>query len=449
MRELLYITPYFPPQSQVGALRPLKFVRHLPALGWLPVVLADLWPSDAVDVSLRAEVPAEVPVIFDYSHRAARTLLALPERQAHAKTAPRRKIDWERYLPSWLNRPELLPLAEHSPDMLYAYRSGLRVLQAHPKIEVLLVNADPWAACLVGAALARKTGLPLVLDLRDPWAPCELRRPRKPFPIRWIDDRLERQAVQKAERVIVNSRTALADYRRHYADQPPEKFTFIRNHFDRALVSHGSHMGFDRFTLLILGRFDRYVRPDVLLHALAQLAARGVGPAELQLVVTGAFDEAGQSLAKSLHVEQFLHLTDHVPYAQVGAVMHAADVLVAVLQPGVSQRVNAKLYDYLGTDRPILVVADSEEVREIVNQAGGGQVLAHGQPAALADAVVALMRQGRRRCEARNSEAFSSQTATLALTQVLDAAVTAMQARVQGRIAQDAGDLAQATKENP
>ncbi|MFT5993917.1 MAG: hypothetical protein ACI82G_002922, partial [Bradymonadia bacterium] len=36
---LLYITPYFPPATKVGALRPLKFVRHLGAHGWRVVVL--------------------------------------------------------------------------------------------------------------------------------------------------------------------------------------------------------------------------------------------------------------------------------------------------------------------------------------------------------------------------------------------------------------------------
>ena len=71
MRRFLYISPYFPPQSRVGALRPLKFARHLPKHGWAPVVLADLKEADAMDRSLPELVPDSTITIFDYSKVAA------------------------------------------------------------------------------------------------------------------------------------------------------------------------------------------------------------------------------------------------------------------------------------------------------------------------------------------------------------------------------------------
>ncbi len=56
MRPFLYISPYFPPDSRVGALRPLKFVRHLPSCGYRPVVLADAAGASR-DARLEAAVP--------------------------------------------------------------------------------------------------------------------------------------------------------------------------------------------------------------------------------------------------------------------------------------------------------------------------------------------------------------------------------------------------------
>ncbi|MFT6629615.1 MAG: hypothetical protein ACJA1R_002893, partial [Flavobacteriales bacterium] len=68
---LLYITPYFPPATKVGALRPLKFVRHLGAHGWRVVVLTDLRNSDATSEALWDAVPEAVDVQFAYSGRAS------------------------------------------------------------------------------------------------------------------------------------------------------------------------------------------------------------------------------------------------------------------------------------------------------------------------------------------------------------------------------------------
>jgi hypothetical protein len=61
----------------VGALRPLKFCRHLPALGWEPVVLCDLHESDAIDVTLSEALPAEVTVVRDWSRTARRNEAAV------------------------------------------------------------------------------------------------------------------------------------------------------------------------------------------------------------------------------------------------------------------------------------------------------------------------------------------------------------------------------------
>ena len=77
LRRFLYITPFFPPMGRVGALRPLKFARHLPALGWAPVALADLRAGDGVNPELLGELPDSTIVEWDYGRRAAANKAAL------------------------------------------------------------------------------------------------------------------------------------------------------------------------------------------------------------------------------------------------------------------------------------------------------------------------------------------------------------------------------------
>ena len=80
------------------------------------------------------------------------------------------------------------PLGEHALDLPHALRAARTLLREH-RPDVILVNADPFAATLLGARLARESGVPLILDLRDPWALCELRRPMRPAISRMSDGR--------------------------------------------------------------------------------------------------------------------------------------------------------------------------------------------------------------------------------------------------------------------
>ncbi len=423
MRKFLYISPYFPPQSQVGALRPLKFVRHLPAQGWLPVVLADLWPTDGVDADLPRFVPPEVAVTYDYSRRAAPTFAAL---QSGALTKSRavatvQRVKWhERLLPKWLQDPDLIPLGEHSPDMPWAYRAALKILKKNPEIEAIVVNADPFAAAVVGAQLHRKTGLPVIQDFRDIWAPCKLRRPRRPGPQRWLEDRLERFCFENAAHMVINTQVSLDDYRAFYPDMAPEKFSLIRNFYDAELVSHGSHPGFDRFTLLHLGNFSRFRIADPLVRALAGAVALGVPREAIQVVSTGAFGGDALKLAETLGVRDLLQLEPPVPYHKVGALCQAADVLVYVAEPNADQRIASKFYDYLGARRPILSVSDNPESDAILRDHDAGAQFAIRDVDGMAQYILREFTAGRQRVVDRSVAGLTAPEAAARLAEILN-----------------------------
>ena len=438
MRRLLYLSPYFPPQTRVGALRPLKFARHLPSFGWAPVVLADLWSGEPLDDALADAVPDSTIVVRDWSRRARPEEQRWLERRRSADAAPVEvggprdpgRVRSERKpsrrsrlaLPGWLDNPELIPLGEHGPRIPYALQAAERVLARHP-CDAILVNADPFAATLVGARLAARTGLPLVVDLRDPWAHCELRRPMRPLLPRNIVDQLERSVVRQAAAVILNTEATLDDYRRAYPEQPAEKFLCIRNHGDADLVADGQHAAFDRFTLLFLGNFGRFIKADVLVRLLAELSGRGVGPDALQLVVTGAFPEEGWRMAQGMGVAGYLHLHPHVPYREIGAVMAAADLLVLLVQPHGRQRLAAKLFDYLVAERPVLAISESAELAQLLQRSGAGRTFPYADVAGIADEVQARMAEGRGRVAPRTPIGATSRESTATLASLLDRVV--------------------------
>ncbi len=144
LRRFLYLTPYFPPLGRVGALRPLKFARHLPHHGWAPVVLCDWWPGATLSGRLTDFVPPSTTVIRDYSKRAAGCDAALAEHLAQGPADATRRAPPKRRrrlpLPQALTNPELIPLGEHSVHMRHALRAARRALAAHPECEAIMVK---------------------------------------------------------------------------------------------------------------------------------------------------------------------------------------------------------------------------------------------------------------------------------------------------------------------
>jgi glycosyltransferase involved in cell wall biosynthesis len=234
-------------------------------------------------------------------------------------------------------------------------------------------------------------------------------------------DRIEREAVMSAFRVILNTETALEAYRRHYRDLPAERFTCIRSHADRELVSHGAFSRSPEFTVLYMGRFRRFVEGDPMIRMLAELKRRGHGPADIRLVVSGAVPADSQRLAERLGVDDILDRRPAVPYRQIGPFMASADLLIS-LSPATDQRIAAKFFDYALSPRPILLITENREFEGLANRLGGVTVRPLHDVGALADVVEEEMRLGKGRTVTRADDGLDSATASARLAEILDAA---------------------------
>jgi hypothetical protein len=66
MIKALFLAYFFPPVGGAGVQRVLRFVRHLPAEGVLPIVVTGPGPTEdhwtPRDTTLAAGIPSEVPI---------------------------------------------------------------------------------------------------------------------------------------------------------------------------------------------------------------------------------------------------------------------------------------------------------------------------------------------------------------------------------------------------
>lgn len=397
-RRLLYLCPEFPPSRATGAIRAARFAAHLPARGWAPLVLTlrDGRPELLTDPAPASGAPVG-PV--------RRVPLPLRPR---AEAGPPRHSEW-------------LPFGEALARVPAMIRAGHAAIRDHAP-EAVMLNAPPNAFCLAAARLARAHDLPLILDLRDPWMPCDQRGPRRPVWTRALEGPAERRLMQRADAVILNTERARDAYRAWYPQVPPDRFHVIRNAMSDRLFDSPPMAPFPVFTLLYPGSFGQYVSATPVVELARELARRGLGPERVRIVMT---DQPRGGPAPDEPAAALMQVIDRIPQAGMGALMQSADMLLAVSQRS-SLRLPLKTFDLLQSTRPVIVFEQvpNPELQALYAAAQAGTVLRADEVARAADIVCAHLAQGRHPEQPRDPaalEPLSIARATETLASILKA----------------------------
>lgn len=228
--------------------------------------------------------------------------------------------------------------------MPWARRELHRLLeQVRP--DVVITSHEPANSIELGL-YAKKNGFRWIADLGDPvLAPYTPRRWRKRA------FALERMLCEKADMVTVTSehaRQILAE--RH--SLPAERCTVVTQGFDHRFSSEAVQdevpkFDAERLELLYTGSFYAFRRSGELIRAV--LATPGVRLSIATVVAPNEVAEAAVS-----HPER-VRMLGFVAHRQVLALQRRCDVLVNLANDDPVQ-VPGKLYEYLGTDVPILHV---------------------------------------------------------------------------------------------
>jgi len=279
-KKVLFLTSDFPPVGGVKVFRVLKFVKYLKQLGWDPVVLTTrVSRSLYFDHSLLEEIPGGVRVyrtfypditnIFLY--RAARYLYRkIRKREVKVKKdGPPRNLSRGIFLKisSWLLLPDSYILW-----LPFAVIKALSVIRKE-KIDVIFTTLPVFTCGIIGYVLKKLTGLPWVLDLRDPWS----REPLLVCPTRlhrFIHERLERFVLSNADRITVVSPLLKEEFRKQN-NIDVSKFNVIPNGFDpEDFIKASSLNNYRRdaeFIITFTGSFEKNRNPEIFLRALSKL----------------------------------------------------------------------------------------------------------------------------------------------------------------------------------
>lgn len=372
--KVLMIACAFPPTGGPGVQRSAKFAKYLPRFDWMPTV----WASDQIE-----SLPSDPTLLNDLSEevtvhtqrvggkiRAMRRMFrgAMNAREAEGFTGAAsrfiKSIDWR--MEVWQNSNSL-------PDdyIDWARRSVQPLLRLIEKesIDLIYSTFSPASNHWLALELKRQTALPWIADFRDLWTD-DYRYRESSIRRRNAHCELEREIFEEADLVVgvTEKQTTLLS---NHIPALRQKFVTITNGFDpddfeKQEISVSSP---HRFVISHVGRFDQWRTNEALFTAMKQFASSlGTDREHFLFRIVG---HASKAVLKKIHETGLPYeFTGYQSHADAIQAMCSSDVLMLNVPSGPNSDsvIPAKLFEYLASQKPILVVGPEQGICEQIVQ---------------------------------------------------------------------------------
>ncbi len=370
---------HFPPLAgSSGIQRTLRFVQHLPALGWQPLVLSThprAYENTGTD--LLAEVPADTVV-----------------RRAFALDTARHLQVAGRYV-GWMARPDRWISWKFA-----AVREGLKMIDEF-KPDAIWSTYPIATAHVIASVLQRKSGLPWIADFRDPMAqddyPADLRT-------RQMFRDIEADVAAHARCCVFTTPGAARIYQQRYP-HAAQRMQVLENGYDEESFANApppsrAALAAQRPLVMLHSGivYPSERDPTQLFQALGQLQRAGsLSANDLRIRFRASVHDALlQKLAQAHGAQDFIELSPPIAYREALAEMMSVDALLVMQASNCNAQIPAKIYEYLRAGRPILALTDpAGDTADVLRRAGLRDIVRLDSVDEIAHALPRLVRDWR------------------------------------------------------
>lgn len=393
-RRVLVITYNWPPDASVGGVRPLKVATQLRANGWEPIVLTvkdqyygKLDPSssrlDSEFVTIRTGCLPTFPNMYLALRSWFRWFLPGPAPQSSGPSVseptyekangPRRDSTLRRMLLSLMYTPD-----EYIGWLPFAVMHAWMAMRRYD-IACVVSTGPPFTAHIAALCMKRLFRVPWIAEFRDPWASSTTRPAEITSRLStWLDSRLERAVINRADRVVCVTPATTGWYRSLYAHLPSHHWETITNGF--TAQEFGAATGApnpSKFTISYLGALDYGRSPELLFRAVQELSREGIlNQDHLSIRFVGVcHDVRGRSMMELVNaygLNTVVTLAGTVPRHEALNEMRCSHVLLLLVE---NQQISvpAKTYEYIGAGRRILAITEKDgATADVLRRVGGG-----------------------------------------------------------------------------
>lgn len=389
--KTVYILAHHFHENTMGAYRLRRIARYLPRFGYRPVVFAhdkgkgnipDACPEGSV-----VNVPS--PDLAALYQRWTQGRKTRAQKAEPSGTVIVRDIGFTSFLNRWLMIPDKQMLWRRP-----GIRAALRYVSNRPP-DLLFASCEPRTNLMVGAAIARRLGVPYVAEYRDLWTGSPYFHNEQPTVLhRALHYRMQRKAWREATRITCVSAEMARLIGAASGDSVDVHYNFYDpKEYENIPVPTRSPDA--PFILNYIGSLYRTRTPEATLRGVGLfLKKREIAPSEFRFRWVG-------SITSVPHVEETIAETGLAPYIDYLGVIPHREALKDLMQCDASLIIQAtndtihipgKLFEAMGARRPVLSVSPPCEHTEIVERTRCGVTAPH-EPVAIEHALGILWDQ--------------------------------------------------------
>lgn len=380
IKKALIIAYYFPPLASGGVQRTTKFIKYLPKFGWRSIVLTvGSIPFKYIDNSNMRDIPSGTPV---YRSRDFNNLFARVQSGVRAVETSRSGNPLRSVLPiartvNWLYQ-NFFVLGGRIFWIVPATRSAFRIYESS-RFDLIYSTSFPMTSHIVGYFIKRKTGLPWVVDFRDPWtqnAKLALKGPRL-----MIEEWMEKKVLQSSDAIISVSSPIIKSLEKKYPFIKG-KTHIIPNGFDPDdFKSVKPNKKANKFIWTYTGILYELRSQNPFLVALANVLERHPNwRSEFEVRFVGDFGgQANLKTISDLGLEDVVKIIGYVPHHQSIQYLKSSSVLFLTVDTTGTDYAKGiytgKLFEYLAVEKPILSISFPGVAEDLIKESRAGLVV--------------------------------------------------------------------------
>lgn len=380
MKKVLIVTYYWPPSGGGGVQRWLKFTKYLPQYGWEPIVVI---PQGAeypnTDLSLTKEISdtlqiIEIPIWEPYHLFKKVTGKKEDEKVNSGFLFDDTKQSFTQKASLWIRGNVLIP----DPRLFWvnpAVKALSKVIKEQAP-DIIITTGPPHSLHLIGLKLQRKFKIKWVADFRDPWSTIDYLD--KFYLTKWARNRhrsLEKRVLKNANKTLAVS----SQWEKELISLGATSTAVITNGFDESDFANYTPAAPNGFKITHTGFISSLRNPNALWQALQNTCMKNPQLAnKLSLQFVGNVDNGVfASIDQHKALKTKVDFKGYVPHTEVFNFYKNTTVLLLLLNNSgnSSGHIPGKLFEYLGTGKPILALGEKGgDVDLILQETGAGKL---------------------------------------------------------------------------
>jgi len=382
LKKVLIITYYWPPSGGAGVQRWLKFVKYLPQFGVQPIVLTvdPQYASYAQkDPSLLNEVNRDTEIYRTKSFELYRFYSWFSKKKEipYGGFANETKPGLFQKISRFVRGNLLLPDPRKGWNK-HAYRKALEIIQNH-SVDTVITTGPPHSTHLIGLKLQKKTNVQWIADFRDPWTDIYYYRQFYHTALaRKADLRMEREVLEKADRLITVSKALMRLLNLKTRQNIQPKTTVLPNGFDEDDFKGKTGTRQDKFTITYTGTISETYDISGFFEALRKLDKTETAKMKIRFV--GKVPAAIPERIKNEFPELEQELTGYVDHQKSVEYLLCSSVLLLII-PKVENNegiLTGKFFEYLAARKPVLAIGPlNGDLAGIIGETGCGQLFGY------------------------------------------------------------------------